>query len=296
MSTTAPHATKHTKGKKPAPSAPKAPQAPAGAPQAPLAGGKVVGDVVHLPLAAVQPNGWNPNRMSAETRASLQHGLQNDGWLASQALLVWATDDDGQNQMLIIDGEHRWTVARDLGFTHGPMVLLKGISEAKAKSLTVAMNQRRGAFDDAALQALLRDIEVDIPDLALDTGLSNDQLAKLLAAPAEEVDLPGTPPQPNLAPPSTATGGAGGAGSGAGQGPSQIAGSGDAYVRVVQVYASTAEYDAIHAAVKALAPRLGTQNLTDTLVAALRRVCTAEGLPDPMTAAAPADTTATEEG
>lgn len=162
-----------------------------------LTGGAVVGDVVTRPLGDVRPNDWNPNRMTPATYEALTYGLRNDGWLASQALLVWGVDDHGITRNLIIDGEHRYRVAKDLGFASGPMVFLNGVSEAKAKALTVAMNQKRGEFDEAALAELLQSIQLEVPDLATNVGIGDDELASLLSmtVPVPEESTAATPPE-----------------------------------------------------------------------------------------------------
>lgn len=169
----------------------------------PLEGGAVVGKVEMVPLADVRNNGWNPNEMTREVFASLKHGLGKDGWLASQALLVWRTDETGASKMLIIDGEHRWRVGTELGFKKGPMVFLDGLTEAKAKSLTIAMNQRRGAFDDAALGALLREIQYDLAaedstPLGEMLGFDEEKVMGLLAEAA--VELAAAPPRATAGP------------------------------------------------------------------------------------------------
>lgn len=174
--------------------------APASTP-AVLAGGELVGQHQTLPLSAVRQNSWNPNRMTPETLAALKHGLQTDGWLVNQALLIWGTDEHGADQNIIIDGEHRWRAAQELGFTHGPMVLLHNLPEARAKALTVAMNQKRGEFDATELEALLRSIEHEVPDLALSTGITDDELARMLSVPEVELDAPADAPPAPVAPP-----------------------------------------------------------------------------------------------
>lgn len=135
------------------------------------------GEVTIRPLANVKPNGWNPNRMTPEMRESLKHGFRVDGWLMSQALLVWGTDDTGVRRDLIIDGEHRWEVATELAMVDGPMVFLDGLSETDAKKLTVKMNQKRGEWDTVALGELLRSFGKDVA--GIDLGFGDDELTRL---------------------------------------------------------------------------------------------------------------------
>lgn len=154
----------------------------------------IVGRVELLPLPSVKPNPWNPNRMTPFLRASLREGLSTDGWLSSQALLIWGKDNTGKRRNLIIDGEHRWTIASELGMERGPMVVLDGLDEKAAKALTIKMNQKRGTFDSEKLGELLRSIQGAYNGddaLALSLGIDEDALLPLLAEP--EVVLPGAP-------------------------------------------------------------------------------------------------------
>lgn len=146
--------------------------------------------VVMRPLDSVTANPWNPNQVSAEMLASITHGMRQDGWLMSQPLLVWGTDHRGATRNEIIDGEHRWRCARELGFASGPMVFLNGITEAQAKALTIKMNQKRGEWSKPRLQELLHDLadEIDraeLPDVALDLGFGAAEIEKLLGLAAE---------------------------------------------------------------------------------------------------------------
>lgn len=185
---------------------------------------RLVGEVVVRDLKKVRANPWNPNHMTPEQMESLKHGFLADGWLVSQALLVWGTDEKGAKQDIIIDGEHRWIGAKAVGLTKGPMVFLNGITEAEAKKLTIKLNQKRGAWDPTKLEDLLRGLEQSGEALeAMDLGFGEEELLKLLAMPvADTPDLGGESPDgvpPPVAPgetdaprPNVATGGEAAAG------------------------------------------------------------------------------------
>lgn len=146
----------------------------------------VRGKVVTFALDKLKPNGWNPNVVTPEKMASIEYGFRTDGWLASQALLVWRKDDAGKIQNVIIDGEHRWKAARTVGLADGPVVFLDGVSETEAKALTIKLNQKRGEWDEDALGKLLREVQGSSEDLGLDFGFDGDELAKLLGEGGSE--------------------------------------------------------------------------------------------------------------
>lgn len=166
--------------------------------------GVVRGEVVIRTLATVKPNPWNPNRMTTHQMDSLVHGLRTDGWLASQALLIWGVDEGGTERNLIIDGEHRYKGAVTIGMTEGPMVFLNGLTEAQAKALTIKMNQKRGEFDDAALETLVRELVGEMGTLEgvdLEFGIDPKELVKMAGSAVDEAM--GVPPP---APPPPASG------------------------------------------------------------------------------------------
>jgi hypothetical protein len=224
---------------------------------------KVRGKVEIKKLATVQPNGWNPNRMTDEMMASLEHGLRADGWIASQALLVWGKDESGHKRALIIDGEHRYRAALACGMTDGPMVVLDGLSETEAKALTVKLNQKRGEWDIDGIAALVRELQgsVDMPEL--DFGFSADELAQMFVFDAEVVEqfsdalLPAAQDGDAVRPtPSTI--------SGANEAP-QISN-----VRMVQLFLDDDTQPVFMQQIKTLSEAFGTKTVTDTVVECVR--------------------------
>lgn len=216
----------------------------------------VVGKTEVLPLDSVAPNGWNPNRMTPHVYSSLKHGFEKDGWLSSQALLVWATDENNAPKNLIIDGEHRWTVARECGFKSGPMVLLHNVSEAKAKALTVAMNNRRGTFDDQLLADLVRGLD-GIDDMALELAIPEADLAKMYALPPIDDTL-----------------GVDTAGEGKAKAATDNVAGAEAppsTVRMVNLFLNETTIVEFTKLVADLGKRYETKNVTDTVLEALRR-------------------------
>lgn len=139
-------------------------------------------DAIVEDLDLVQPNWWNPNEMPSDTFESLKHGMKTKGWPKSEPLFVWATDETGKVRNIIVDGEHRWKAARALGWEQGPMVFARGMTEADAKKWTIALDQKRGRWNEDGLRALVREFSgEESKTLALDLGFSNDALAALIA-------------------------------------------------------------------------------------------------------------------
>lgn len=239
------------------PGTPKAKAAAATAPT-PEAAAKVVGKVEMRALASVSKNPWNPNVMTAEESASLQNGFEHDGWLASQALLIWGKDDKGITRNLIIDGEHRHETGVRLGIKEGPMVVLDGLKESYVKSLTIKMNAKRGKADPDRLGALIRDIQydLDVPDLALDLGIQQDDLMKMLAVEPESLDAL-TDGASGTAPIHTSPGG-----------PNPVVAGG--HVAFIQLFYSKEQHAEFIAIAKEVAAHAKTKNVSDTVMHAMK--------------------------
>jgi hypothetical protein len=207
---------------------------------------------VERALAGVKPNEWNPNHMTPFLKESLKHGLLHDGWLRSQSLLIWGTDEKGKVRNVIIDGEHRWTVGQELGFKKGPMVLLHGLTEAEAKALTIKMNVKRGEANDLELGVLLRDLEasLDSTNLALSLGIEQDDLMQYLAQPA--VVIPG-----------------GGAGDDPTP-PGELPSGSETHVRMVQLFFSKEQHVEFDSLVKKAAIEHGTKDVSATVLEVMR--------------------------
>lgn len=142
---------------------------------------RVTGQMRLTPIDAVSPNSWNPNRMSDLQMQSTREGMQRDGWIAAYALLVWGSDEQGRKRNIIIDGEHRWRIAGELGFKKGPMVFLEGITEKRAKEMTIELDNKRGKFDEPLLRTLLTELNAGGADdgLAFRLGFDEETFAAL---------------------------------------------------------------------------------------------------------------------
>lgn len=231
------------------------------------------GAVQIVPLNTVEPNDWNPNELTAEMKESLKHGLIHDGWLVSQALLVWGSDEKGEKKRLIIDGEHRYLAARELHMPDGPMVILEGITEEEAKGLTVKLNQKRGHWNEDALAELLKDLAARSPDgiTGIDLGFADEALMKLLAEPV--MDIPAPDPA-NVEPHPTND-----AEAGSENGATPEASS----VRMVQLFLDDVSQPIFLERVRRLSEKWGTKNVTDTVLRAIEELVEIEDGAEKMT-------------
>lgn len=225
----------------------------------------VVGKQKLVSLDTVAPNHWNPNEFSEDLLESLRYGLQHTGWLASQAMLIWGTDEKGEKKNIIIDGEHRWKVAQDLGFEKGPAVFLDGLTEERAKAMTVELDRKRGKFNDDKLAVLVKSIQFspdfEDADLGKMLGFGDEELMKLLAEP-----LPTLPPDATTNPEGRTAPAAGEEG-----GSSEPPDAPMSNVKMVQLFLDDVGHGQFMAQIKALAAQYGTKNTTDTVLRAVQQ-------------------------
>lgn len=153
----------------------------------------IVGNRIEiLELGSLKTNAWNPNEMPAHRYESLKHGLKQNGWFKGDAMLVWGKDEKGVQRNVIINGEHRWRAAQELGQSTGPGLVLNGITEAQARAWTLRLGTR-GEFEKSSLDKLVKELrsEYDSMDrLALDFGLTEADVIRILAEKPITVDLP----------------------------------------------------------------------------------------------------------
>ena len=157
---------------------------------------KILGRDSEVAIDSVAPNDWNPNVMTPFTRDSLKQDLVN-GWIGSEKILVWGTDEKGVQKNIIIDGEHRWRIAKEIGFEIVPTTTLDGITRAEAIKLTIKIDQKRGNFEEVELGSLLKEIrgDLDLEIFSVDMGFEVPKMEELLGEKVADV-MEGMSPSP----------------------------------------------------------------------------------------------------
>ena len=128
--------------------------------------------IEYVEIGTVKPNNYNPNRQSDHEFSLLKKSMSEDGF--TQPIIVSA-------DLTIVDGEHRWRAAADLGYTTVPVVRVP-MEAAQAKIATLRHNRARGSEDIEMAVDVLRDLEkLGALDWAQDSlQLSDEELNRLL--------------------------------------------------------------------------------------------------------------------
>ena len=109
-------------------------------------------NVSELDVDKLVPNSWNTNVVSPENLEKIKASLNKFGMFRP----VVVREHEGKFQ--IIGGQHRWQVAKQLGYTKIPAVNLGKIDEKTAKEIGLVDNGRYGEDDVLALGELLKEL------------------------------------------------------------------------------------------------------------------------------------------
>ncbi len=101
----------------------------------------------------LRANEWNPNVQDPETFRKELASIRRFGFV--QPIIV-RPSDGGMYE--IIDGEHRWKAAQELGMTEVPIFDVGRISDHEAMQLTVILNELRGKPEEKKLGEILKNL------------------------------------------------------------------------------------------------------------------------------------------
>ena len=134
-------------------------------------------NVQYVDVSKIIPNSYNPNRQSESEFELLRRSMNEDGF--TQPIVCVA--GDVKDTFRIVDGEHRWRCAQELGYEEVPIVVTPMTIE-QARIATLRHNRARGSEDIELSAQVLRDLEkLGAIDWAQDSLMMTDtELTKLL--------------------------------------------------------------------------------------------------------------------
>ena len=136
--------------------------------------------IEYVPLDFLRPNSYNPNRQAPQDFELLLRSMREDGF--TQPIIVQRATNE------IVDGEHRWRAAGELGMVEVPIVYVDMNSE-QMKISTLRHNRARGSEDYEAAQQVIRDLrELGALDMAQESLMIDDKELALLLNDASVAD------------------------------------------------------------------------------------------------------------
>jgi len=117
---------------------------------------KIRVEIKNVPIQSIKPNPWNPNKQSEHVFEKEIKSIKKFGYL--DPILVRKKKDGYE----IIDGEHRWKAAKEIGTLEIPVNDLGEVSDLDAKQLTILMNEIRGKSETGLLSDLMKELEASL--------------------------------------------------------------------------------------------------------------------------------------
>jgi len=111
-------------------------------------------EIKWIPVSCLVPNPWNPNRMSKDKLTKLRSEINARGFMVPVLVRPFG------ESLQIVDGEHRWRIAKEQGLEKIPCVVSQ-LDDSAAMIKTLQMNGFRGENDPEKLASLLADLARD---------------------------------------------------------------------------------------------------------------------------------------
>ncbi len=117
-------------------------------------------ELVEIEVGKLQPNPWNPNRMSEEMYHKLKAYIKREGLVEP---IVVRPKGEGYE---ILGGFHRWKIAKEMGYESVPCAVVE-LDDRRAKILSINLNEMKGQSVSALLSELVHDLsqELTLEDL-----------------------------------------------------------------------------------------------------------------------------------
>jgi ParB-like chromosome segregation protein Spo0J len=170
--------------------------------------------VFYIPHGMISPNQYNPNRQSEFEFELLLKSMSEDGFTQPIVTRPLFTDVQAREALglpadashkdidwlaaayklksgfMVVDGEHRWKAARELGYADVPCVVTY-MTDAQMRIATLRHNRARGTEDITLTAEVLRDLEkLGALDHAADSLQMDDvEIQKLLSEATAVEDL-----------------------------------------------------------------------------------------------------------
>lgn len=121
----------------------------------------------------LKPAAYNPRKIGEAERAALLRGVAEFGMV--DPIVARAED------LMVLGGHQRLSVAIELGLASVPVVLLPGLDNDRAAAINILLNNPRaqGAWDMKALSDVLSELDAHGFDATL-TGFTDDELGEIL--------------------------------------------------------------------------------------------------------------------
>jgi len=135
---------------------------------------------IPLQINQIKANNWNCNHLGTQEMQTLKQRLQQDGQEKTPPIIVRKITNDPCYE--IIDGEHRWQIAKELGWTN-INAIIQNIDDQQSKALCIIFNKLHGHLNWIKLYDVVKQDQKQGINLheAYKNALSTDELDWLLS-------------------------------------------------------------------------------------------------------------------
>jgi len=130
-------------------------------------------NVKKVPINLLDPNPWNPNKMTKKVFEAERKSIKRFGFVDPVTTRIHG------DRYEIIDGEHRWKAAIEEGFKEVSINVLD-LTDEEAKTLTIIMNETRGKSDEIDLAKLLAELQMNDEYFGEGLPWSDNELIRIL--------------------------------------------------------------------------------------------------------------------
>lgn len=120
--------------------------------------------ITYLPINNIRPNEYNPRKWDQEAKDQLKESLKRFGLVDP-----FVVNSAPERLNIIIGGQFRWTVAKELGFETVPVCYVNIADLEKEKELNIRLNKNLGEFDFSLLSQFDE-------EFLKDTGFESEEL------------------------------------------------------------------------------------------------------------------------
>jgi len=129
-------------------------------------------------VSKITVNDWNPNEMSPEQYEMLLDNIMKVDFVDPVLVTKFKDEYDEKIRYRVVDGEHRFRAACDLGHKKVPIIVVD-YDESTAKKQTIRMNKIRGSFNhkkfNKMIEAMLMGGELSSATAAFDLGFEDEE-------------------------------------------------------------------------------------------------------------------------
>lgn len=147
---------------------------------------KLSGKIQQVPISRIVENPWNYNKMTDEMFAKQLASLDRHGFIG--VTIVREIVEAGKPFFQIIDGAHRFRAAKERGAKKLRVNNLGKISDAKAKELTLTLQEVRGKKQKGMFESLVDELGMSLSDEEMLNLPVPDALVKKLDEEAKEAE------------------------------------------------------------------------------------------------------------